>query len=90
MICLKSGKFATFVFLSFQLKLQYLICSKLVISENNHALPENIALMYSKVILNLKFTFSRKYQSKSVCIRRFLRFKYSIWGKGLNRVKCNS
>ena len=29
--------------------------------------------MYSKIVLNSKFMFSRKCQNKSVCVRRFLR-----------------
>ena len=36
-ICLKNRKFATFVFLSFQLKLQYFKFSASVVSENNQA-----------------------------------------------------
>ena len=73
LICLKNGKFATFVFLSFQLKLPYFKSSESDVSENNHVLPENIVLMYSKIFLNSKFKFSRKFQNKSVCVRRFLR-----------------
>ena len=49
LICLKNGKFATFGFLSFQLKLQYFKYASSVFSENNHALPENIVLIYSKI-----------------------------------------
>ena len=55
LICLKNGKFATFVFLSFQLKLQYFKYSWSVFSENSHALPENIVLIYIKIFLNSKF-----------------------------------
>ena len=69
---LKNGKFATFVFLSFQLKLQFFKYSMLVLSENSHALPKNIVLICSKIFFNSKFWFSRKCQNKSVCVRRFL------------------
>ena len=55
MICLKNGKFATFVFLSFQLKLQYFEYSLSVFSANSHALPKNIVLIYSKIFFNSKF-----------------------------------
>ena len=37
LICLKNGKFATFVFWSFQLKLQYFKYTSSVFSANNHA-----------------------------------------------------
>ena len=49
LICLKNGKFATWVYWSFQLKLPYFKSSESVVSENNHVLPENIVLMYSKI-----------------------------------------
>ena len=39
LICLKNGKFATFVFWSFQLKLQYFKSSESVVPDNNHVLP---------------------------------------------------
>ena len=39
---------ATFIFLSFQLKLQYFKYSSSVFSENSHALPKNIVRIYSK------------------------------------------
>ena len=52
LICLKNGKFATFVFWSFQLKVQYFKYSWSVLSENSHALPENIVLIYSKIFFN--------------------------------------
>ena len=48
------NKFATFIFLSFQLKLQYYKSSETVVSENNHLLQETIVLMYSKIFLNSK------------------------------------
>ena len=73
-------------FLSFQLKLQYFKSSESDVSDNNHVLPENIVLMYSKIFLNSKFKFSRKCQNKSVCVRRFLR---CIWEKNHQNVKCN-
>ena len=55
LICLKNGKFATFVFWSFQFKLPYYKCSESVVSENNRVLPENIVLLHSKIFLNSKF-----------------------------------
>ena len=55
LICLKNGKFATLVFWSFQLKLQYFKYSMSVFSANSHAFAENIVLIYSKIFLNLKF-----------------------------------
>ena len=55
LIYLKNGKFATFVFWSFQLKLQYFEYSSSVFCENSHALPENIVLIYSKIFFNSKF-----------------------------------
>ena len=55
LICLKNGKFATFVFLIFQLKLQYFKYSSSVFSENSHALPKNTVLIYSKIFFNSKF-----------------------------------
>ena len=51
----EKGKFATFGFLSFQLKVQYFNYSSSVFSENSHALPENIVLIYSKIFFNTKF-----------------------------------
>ena len=51
----------------------YFKSSESVVSENNHALPENIVRMYSNFFLNSKFKFLRKCQNKSVCVRRFLR-----------------
>ena len=85
LICLKNGKFATFGFLSFQLKLQYFKYSLSVFSENSHALPEIIVLIYSKIFFNTKFKFSRKCQNKSVCIRRFLRCTLLMDLKELSR-----
>ena len=73
LICLKNGKFATFVFRSFQLKLPYFKSSESDVIENNHVSLENIVLMYSKIFLNSKSQFLRKCQNKSVCVRRFLR-----------------
>ena len=55
LIYLKNGKSATLVFRSFQLKLQVLKCSESFVSENNHALPENVVQVYFKVCLNSKF-----------------------------------
>ena len=52
---LKNGKFATFVFWCFQLKLQYFKYSSSIFSANIHALPENIVLIYSKIFFNSKF-----------------------------------
>ena len=78
LICLKNGKFATFVFQSFQLKPPYFKSSESNVSENNHVLPENIVLMYSKIFLNSKFKFSRKCQNKSVCVKRFLRCRIRL------------
>ena len=49
LICLKKGKFATFVFGSFRLKLKYFKCSEPSFSENDHAILENNVLMYSKL-----------------------------------------
>ena len=76
LICSKNCKFATFVFWSFQPKLQYLRYSKSVIFENNYALPVDIGQMYPKVFWNSKFKFSRKCRNKSVCVRTFLRCIY--------------
>ena len=78
LICLKNGQFATFVVWSFQLKLPYYKNSEWVVSENNHVLPENIVLMYSKIFLNSKFKFTRKCQNKSVCVRRLCRCIFSL------------
>ena len=64
LICFKSCKFATFVFWNFQLKLQFLECSLSVISENNHALPESIVLMYSKVFLIRNSSFQENVKTK--------------------------
>ena len=77
----KRVHFATFVFLFiFRLKYQYLKCSESVVSANKHALPKNIVLMYSEVLFNSKFKFSRKCQNKSVCVRRsaLLRYTYKV------------
>ena len=60
MICLKNGKFATFVFISLQLKLQYFKCSESVVSKNNHALPDNIVLMYYKVFIKIEIQVFKK------------------------------
>ena len=73
LICLKNGKFATFVIWSFQFTHPYFQNSESDVSENNHVLLESIVLMYSKIFLNSKIRFSRKCQNKSVCVRRFLR-----------------
>ena len=61
------------IFEVFNSNLNILKYSESITSENNHALPENIVLMYYKVFLNSKLKFSRKLQNKSVCVRRFLR-----------------
>ena len=66
-------KMCDFRFLKFSTQLQNFKCSESVVSENKHALPENIVLMYHKVFYNSKFKFSRKCKNKSVCVRRFLR-----------------
>ena len=42
LICVRNGKFVTFVFESVQLKLQYFECFESGFSENSHALPGNI------------------------------------------------
>ena len=61
LICLKNGKFAT---LSFQLKLQYFKYSSSVFSENSHALPENIVLIYSKIFLIRNSSFQENAKTK--------------------------
>ena len=57
---LKNGKFATFVFWSFHLKLPYFKSSQSVVFENNHVLPENFVLMYSKIFFKFKIQVFKK------------------------------
>ena len=47
-------------FLKFLTQLLHFNSSASVVSENNDGLPESIVLMYSKIVLNSKFKFSRK------------------------------
>ena len=49
---------------SFRLKHQYLKCSESVVSENKHALLENIALMYSKVLFIRNSSFPENAKTK--------------------------
>ena len=64
LICLKNGKFATFGFLSFQLKLQYFKYCSSIFSENSHAFPENIVLIYSKIFLIRNSSFQENAKTK--------------------------
>ena len=91
LIWLKTGIFATFVFWSFQLQLQYFKCSESVVSENKHALPENIVLVYSKVFLIEKSSF-QWCRNKSLCVRRciLVPMVHMVWKRSLKFVASES
>ena len=62
----------TFVFCSFQLKLQYVKCSESVGSENKHAISGYIVLMYSKLFFNSKFKFQENATREVYASKDFL------------------
>ena len=77
---LKHVIFAIFILWSFQLKIEYFKCSVSVVSGNKYALPRNLIKMYSSIFSDLKMKFSRTFETKCICIRRFLRCIYKSMG----------
>ena len=72
-ICLKNGEFVIFVFWKVRLIPRYFTSSWCDFYENWRILPGNLVPTYSRIFLNLKIKLSRKYNNKSVGVRKVVR-----------------